>query len=821
MTCRTPFAVCALALVFGACKDKPAPSPAALYSHARTLLQLEKLDAASAETARGLALVQSDSAMGWQFRILRAEILLAQREARQAASILASPPPPTLTSPELRARYYLCQSHLCHLLHDEKGAQTHLDEAEKAAANLSGGSLPGEIRLRRAALAIAADDSDAARQELDRVMAYADANHDDFLRLGATGTMGYMLLQDGQCDSAVPWFQRAAALAKALGTQISEGRSVGNLGYCLFELGDFAKALSYLRLAEARSAAAGSRYERQIWLGNIGNIEEVNGDYSSAVADYSKALAIARQLDEEYWTAVWLDDLAAASIEQKQWDAAERYNNEASAHRERAGDRKSAAYAVVNAGQIANGRARHGEAISLFQKVVLQPPKDVILTLEAHTGLAEAFAATHREHEALLEFRAAVSQTERRQSALPDEEHKLSWFASVIRTYQRYVDFLMRRGRTIDALTVALSSRGRVLNTRMDEGKPRPQTSVGELQFAAARTGGTLLVYFVGSRQSYAWVIDRTGIRSFPVPREAELRKLVASYSAFVQQLHDPLREQCSAGRTLYDLLVAPAKISGKEVLLAPDGPLYSLNFASLPVLSNGVPHYWLEDAEISVVPAFDLVPAASRNTEPSLLLIGDPLPSDPDFSELTYARQEMTGIRAHLAGVRQVMYAREQARPAAYFESNPNHFSWIHFVAHASANQEEPLLSAVILSRAPGADYRLFAKDVLKSPIHADLVTISGCRGAGARVYEGEGLVGFSWAFLRAGARNVIAGLWDVNDRSTAELMTALYAELANGAAPAQALHAAQLQMARSARVYRKPYYWAPFETFRLISRS
>ena len=91
-----------------------------------------------------------------------------------------------------------------------------------------------------------------------------------------------------------------------------------------------------------------------------------------------------------------------------------------------------------------------------------------------------------------------------------------------------------------------------------------------------------------------------------------------------------------------------------------------------------------------------------------------------------------------------------------------------IHFTAHATANVESPLDSAVVLS-GPDDGYKLYARDVAETPLRADLVTVSACRSAGERTYSGEGLVGFAWAFLRAGARNVIAGLWDVDDRSTA----------------------------------------------------
>ena len=112
-------------------------------------------------------------------------------------------------------------------------------------------------------------------------------------------------------------------------------------------------------------------------------------------------------------------------------------------------------------------------------------------------------------------------------------------------------------------------------------------------------------------------------------------------------------------------------------------------------------------------------------------------------------------------------------------------------------------------------AGYKLYVRDVADRPIGATLVTISACRSANARTYAGEGLVGFAWAFLRAGARQVVAGLWNVDDQSTAELMAAFYRELASGASPAVALRTAKLAMLRRGGNFAKPYYWAPFELF------
>jgi len=122
-----------------------------------------------------------------------------------------------------------------------------------------------------------------------------------------------------------------------------------------------------------------------------------------------------------------------------------------------------------------------------------------------------------------------------------------------------------------------------------------------------------------------------------------------------------------------------------------------------------------------------------------------------------------------------------------------------------------------VVLS-GPDDRYKLYARDVADLPLTADLVTVSACRSAGERAYSGEGLVGFAWAFLRAGARRVIAGLWDVDDRSSAELMDRLYANLAAGERPSEALRHAKLTLLARGGSDAAPYRWAPLQLFTVV---
>ncbi len=260
--------------------------------------------------------------------------------------------------------------------------------------------------------------------------------------------------------------------------------------------------------------------------------------------------------------------------------------------------------------------------------------------------------------------------------------------------------------------------------------------------------------------------------------------------------------------------------------MIVPDGALHGLNFETLPV-GGSRRHYWIEDVEIEIVPSLGLLTtlleadSQRQRQRPieiaparSLLLVGAPSLSDPAFPTLRYAAAEMRMVAGHFDPGRVVSYDGARATPAAYRDAHPDRFALVHFTAHAETSVDSPLDSAVILATHDGT-YKLYARDVAEQPLQAELVTVSACRGAGARAYSGEGLIGFAWAFLRAGARRVIAGLWDVDDRSTADLMDGLYGRLASGDRPSHALREAKLSMIRKGGVAAKPYYWGPFELF------
>jgi CHAT domain-containing protein len=96
------------------------------------------------------------------------------------------------------------------------------------------------------------------------------------------------------------------------------------------------------------------------------------------------------------------------------------------------------------------------------------------------------------------------------------------------------------------------------------------------------------------------------------------------------------------------------------------------------------------------------------------------------------------------------------------------------------------------------------------------ELLSLSACHTAqGATDRASLGLAGVA---VKAGARSVLATLWEVNDAATTALIGDFYKNLrqssqsAHSMTKAEALREAQLQVMNSSPRLRHPYYWAPF---------
>lgn len=754
----------------------------------------------------------------WRFRILKADVLLSRSDLKGAKALLESPNLPS--DGESLARLRMAQAYVNYLTPDYSAAEQLLRQAAAAAKPLNLPLLDAMIENRVGLICVKQGRLDMAEQALRHVIEVAAAQHDPYLESTAEHNLGFLFENAFRFEDAIYWLDKASAMFQQLGNRNAYYLALGNLGNCYLRLGDLDKGLQDLQLAADHAHQIPDRYSEQLWIGNSGAVLYDQGDLPRAAEKFKQALAIAESRDknEKDLTGWWYYSLATVSIDLGDFDQAETYNQEALSRRQAIGNHTDF-YPRVNEAHIAAGR-KDPQAEALYRGLIAEYREGMnpVPILEAQAGLAGVLADKGEFEQADAQFRATLAYLESQRAALAKVDNRMTYFAKLIRFYDRYINFLVDRGQPERALEVAESSRARVLDERLQAKPAHALVGAARMREMARSSGSVFLSYWLGKNRSFLWAVTAAGITLHQLPAESRITPLVAGYRSFIENLRDPLKSEYPAGPKLSEILLGPVRpllASAQRIVLVPDRSLHSLNFETLPDPDNPS-KYFIERATLELAPSLDILadPRRPSSTTDSLLLIGDPLQAVDEYPRLPYAASEIERISKMLPPPKEKVLEGAEANPEAYRDARPGQFSWIHFAAHAVVNQGSPLDSALILSRH-GSGYQLSAREVMNVPLNATLVTLSACRSAGARTYSGEGQVGLSWAFLRAGARSVVAGLWDVTDRSTASLMADFYQQLSQKVPPVEALRHAKLSLLRGGNVYRKPFYWAPFQLY------
>ncbi len=757
----------------------------------------------------------------WDLRLLYAQVLALQGRAREMLPLLSEEPPGGERFRSMRARRLMCLGRARFIEADYPNSRRLLQEAVRLASEAGDPLLEAEIRLWLASALARSGEFERADEACRASLKLAVQHGDPYLQTAAFGNRGFIRLNAGRFDEAIPFFERALELAKRTGARRFAANTLGNLGRCYAGLGDYARATPLLSQAAATIGELGELNSEQIWLGSLGEVRHSQGDYARAAEAYRRALEISRRLGAAYFTLLWLNKLTELALENRDLRAAEQYNREALLISPRVPTRDAGIWSLLWRARLAAEQGRATEAEQGYREVLAaaSPFEEAGVIWNSRAGLASLYVATERWDSAEEQFRLAIEELEQTRSRLSRDEWKLSFHSQSVRLYRDYVDFLVRSGRIERALEVVESSRARLLAQKLGFGRQRSwQIPAARFRELARRLRATLMSFWLAPRGSFLWIVQPDRIVCLRLPPEPEIQLLVQAAVGATEELRDFLETENPAARRLYEVLIRPAASllgSNARIVVAPDGALHELN---LECLVAGEPaRYWIEDVVLAVAPSLALLaevtPGGALRRD-SMLLIGDPVPASAEYPRLPAVDQEIQSIRRRFPSSRQLVLTGAEAHPEAYRRARPERFSVVHFAAHAAASRDNPLDSAVILS--PQAErFKLYAREIVDVPLEADLVTVSACRSATGRLYAGEGMVGFAWAFLQAGARNVIAGLWDVHDSSTATLMEHLYAELAEGRAPAVALRAAKRRLIASRTAWSKPFYWAAFQLY------
>jgi CHAT domain-containing protein len=839
----------------GACR-KEAP-PEEVYAQLREKTRHGQLEAALRDSDEAYHRYYGRSTeWAWRFRVLKAHILVLRGSTKAAIELLNENLPPSLATSDIAVRQKLVMGLAHEFSQQFDVAEQDFSVAEQLATSFQP-ALAGDVAQAQGILKSDQNKYEEAESAFRKSLAIARQQNLPFLQVNALGSLGNVAMGQERYSEAIDWYKAALELSKSLGAQTGVAKAFGNMAWSYSKLGDFENALTYYKQAEDASARAGLDKDQAYWLTGISNVYYEQHDYGRAEEVLVQALDLARHQDDKRTLVEFLNDLAEIALETGQTESAEKYYSEA-AQIEQAGlDQSGLVESLLVRGRIDQNKRAYAHAEESFLRVAGESKAEASQKWEAQARLGRVYADEARYAQAEREFRHSIRTIEGVRSSVQAEDLRLSFLSGAITFYSDYIGFLISRHRPEDALQVAELSRARTLAEGIGNAPKRLSFPLREFQprQIAQRTKSILLFYWLGQKKSYVWVITPTKMSCAALPGATEIDPLVKSYREAVFSGRDVLGGGNSDGEKLYTLLIEPAKKlipPGSRVILLPDGSLYGLNFETL-LVPGPKPHFWIEDVTLTTASSLTLL-FAGRNSyngnnslgksagsreargihqryvdaafdtehrdpagafrDGNLLLVGDATQAAAEFPVLRQARAEMAQVGRYFPDSRRAVLAGPQATPSKFLASTPERFAYLHFVTHGSASRAHPLDSAVILS-PDGDSFKLYARDIVKHPLSAYLVTISACSGSGTRAYSGEGLVGLSWAFLRAGAHNVIAALWEVSDASTPQLMDRLYGELSRGADPASALRKAKLSLLKSDSVFKKPFYWAPFQLY------
>ena len=324
---------------------------------------------------------------------------------------------------------------------------------------------------------------------------------------------------------------------------------------------------------------------------------------------------------------------------------------------------------------------------------------------------------------------------------------------------------------------------------------------------SALPADATLVEYFFSGDRVIAAVASRSGVEIVPIT-------LVGRVAHFLQLLRFQLSKfrmglsyvQRFAGvllrateshlDSLGGELLEPLRplLRGRHLIFVPHAALHFLPFHALRLEGR----YLCDEFAVSYAPSatvFALCQEKPWSEKRPSLVMGVPDARAPHI---------LTEVQTVAPLLPQPeLYLGERATVAVLSERGQE-CGLLHIATHGNYLQDNPMFSSNRLG-----DGYLNLYDLYQMRLGARLAVLSGCATGMNVVAAGDELLGLQRGLFCAGVTSVLLSLWDVHDRTTAELMQSFYkGYIATGDMPGALRQAMKAVRAE----FPHPYFWAPF---------
>lgn len=686
------------------------------------------------------------------------------------------------------------------------------------------------------------------------------------------GYIGRVHLVLGDNKQALESFNRKLSMSRIVQDRRMESYTLRDIGNVLLEKGQTKAALDNYHHALSLSQDVKDRRGAALIFVAIGKLAEKSGDKAEALANYEQALSLVQEVADRRREVETLMNLASVKRDLGRLDDARRdierslelieklrtkvfspslrisYLETVYRHYEfyvdllmRMHDRdRSGGYATL-----ALEVNEHARARTLLENL-----------FAARTDIRQGVDPQLLEEERQIQQR--LNEKAEQQTRLLSGRTQPEREAAI----RQEVDSLLTQYKEIESRVRDQSPKYAALT------QPRPLKLESIQQELDDDT--LLLEYALGTGRSYGWAVTKHSIESFNLRSRSELNDAAkVLYDALSQP---PAATSADSYRTaaneLSKILLEPVThlLPGKRLVIVADGILQYIPFTALPepgVKEDGQRVPLVINHEIVTLPSISAL-AVLRNelrgrlpAGNTLAVIADPVFEKDDPRVRVGRLQARTSVVRNVASLRgsdtepslvqvelnnkplvfeRLPFSLEEAETildlardkkimrAVGFDANLKvaldpalgEYRIIHFATHALLHNSHPELSGIVLSLVDQTgrtqDGFLRLNEIYNLNLAADLVVLSACQTALGKQTRGEGLIGLTRGFMYAGVPRVVATLWRINDRTTAEFMRYFYDALFNRRySPSKALRTAQIRMWQ-ANKNAVPHYWSAF---------
>lgn len=687
------------------------------------------------------------------------------------------------------------------------------------------------------------------------------------------GNLGNNYLKVGNYAEAIAAYDQSIQLWKYLKDLNSEGQARRGLGNVYITLGQYSKALEqhqqgltialgsnspnalanaynslgviYLNLTEDNHKQARQYFLKSLnatqnikdstqrqslqipALHNLGNVELSQGDKANALNYYQQGLANAQAINDKRQEVSALQGISSLYTSQ---------------------NKNSAALTILR------------QSLTLLKN--LNSPQ---LEATHHHLMGSNLWKLGQLSEAEIHFKSAVNLLDELRTELPDIA-QVSMFDTQIHSYALLRRVLAEQGKVEEALEASERGRARAFIKLLDKRRAVNSSpsapiksqlpNLEELRQVAKQQNATLVEYayiadetFVahGKRHGsfikiYIWVVQPNGTISFrDIDLSLDQSQLltqagqwandwgnVRKLSRTAQQQEKTLKQDFQQlHQDLYQILIAPIADSlptdpTSPIIFIPYRDLFQVSF---PALQAPDGTYLIQNHTILTAPAIQVL-ALNRNPKKrnavvqptNALIVGNPkMPVLSSHALGSLPRSESEALT--ISKILNTQALINEAATETVIKQRIGSAQLVHFATHGLLDtfengsvpgENSSVPGAIVLAPGEGKGNSglLTSDEILDLELNADLVVVSAC-DTGRGLLTGDGVIGLSRSIMATGVPNVIITLWEIQDDSTAVLMSEFYRHYVQTGNKAQSLRKAML---KTMEQHPHPVNWAPF---------